>query len=96
MAQQNISGLGIATVYRNLKMLNEDGWLQAVELPGEPTRYELAHLDHHHHFQCDTCGRVYDIPGCLDEIGNFIPDEFQVKRHEVLMYGDCANCVAEN
>ncbi len=95
-AQQNISGLGIATVYRNLKILNEAGWLRAVELPGEPARYELASLDHHHHFLCEQCGRVFDVPGCLDDLGENIPDDFQVDRYEVLLYGQCAGCTEKS
>jgi hypothetical protein len=35
-AQQDVPGLGIATVYRNLKLLVEEGELQAVNLPGRP------------------------------------------------------------
>ncbi|HEY1216970.1 MAG TPA: ZIP family metal transporter, partial [Bryobacteraceae bacterium] len=34
LAQTEVGGLGIATVYRNIKALLEVGWLSAVELPG--------------------------------------------------------------
>ena len=92
-AQQHVKGLGIATVYRNLKTLNEDGWLRAVEIPGEPTRYELAGLDYHHYFHCDDCGRVYDVPGCPGDLSGIIPRELNVNRHQVLLFGQCAACV---
>ena len=36
IAQQMVSGLGIATVYRNLKALQKDGSVVAVDLPGQP------------------------------------------------------------
>jgi len=94
-AQRHISGLGIATVYRNLKSFNEEGWLKAVELPAEPTRYELADLDYHHHFQCDDCGRVYNIPGSPNDMASLYPENYQVSRHQVLLYGQCAECTAE-
>ena len=41
MAQRKVSGLGIATVYRNLKSLQEEGAIVAVELPGQPPRWEV-------------------------------------------------------
>lgn len=91
-AQSFTPGLGIATVYRNLKTLVEEGWLAPVELPGEPCRYEIADLDHHHHFQCGYCGRVFDIPGCSKAIERSVPEGFAVERHEVLLYGRCADC----
>ena len=39
-AQDELPGLGIATVYRSLKDLVEEQWLVVVELPGEAPRYE--------------------------------------------------------
>lgn len=92
-AQGVVPGLGIATVYRNLKALAEEGWLQVVELPGAPGRYELADQHHHHHFHCDGCDRVFDVPGCHEPLEADSPAGFQVRRHEVLLYGRCADCV---
>ena len=34
-AQRAVADIGIATVYRNLKTLVDDGWLVQVQLPGE-------------------------------------------------------------
>lgn len=84
--------LGIATVYRNLKGLVDDGWLATVDLPNEPSRYELASLEHHHHFQCSTCSRVFDIPGCAHAVRTLAPDGFEVTHHEILLYGVCPDC----
>jgi Fe2+ or Zn2+ uptake regulation protein len=41
-AQAASPGLGIATVYRNLKALLDEGEVCAVQLPGENPRYEIA------------------------------------------------------
>src|SRR5579875_1103023 len=60
-AQQHHPGVGIATVYRNIRTLVEEGWLQPVEVPGDAARYELAGKKHHHHFQCNECGKLYDL-----------------------------------
>ncbi len=41
-AQHAVPGLGITTVYRTLKLLVEEGELQAVNLPGENPRFEAV------------------------------------------------------
>jgi Fur family transcriptional regulator, ferric uptake regulator len=93
-AQSHVEGLGIATVYRNLKNLVEEGWLVAVDLPGQSARYELAGKGHHHHFHCQTCGQVFDLPGCVKGVDAMVPKGFQVTGHDVLLYGVCRSCRA--
>ena len=94
-AQQRASGLGAATVYRNIKSLLEEGWLVSVELPGQPQRYELAGKDHHHHFHCQACGRVFELQGCVDGFRQLLPRGFRVTGHQLLLYGVCRACRAE-
>lgn len=84
--------IGIATVYRAVNTLVDDGWLKKVELPGEPMRYELADLEHHHHFHCTGCGRVFDVAGCALHHTPDVPAGFTVDTHEVILYGRCADC----
>ena len=88
------AGLGIATVYRNLKALVEEGALAQVELPGEPPRYEATGKRHHHHFHCRACDRVYELEGCPDGLRSLTPAGFSLESHEVVLYGRCAACVA--
>jgi len=90
--QRYVPSLGIATVYRNVKRLAEEGWLSAVELPGAPIRYELAERPHHHHFVCCRCEQTYDIHACPREIETMAPEGFQVEDHEVVLYGSCPAC----
>lgn len=92
LAQQALPRLGIATVYRAASALESDGWLKKVELPGEPVRYELADLDHHHHFHCTACKRVFDIEGCGLDHDAHVPAGFTVAHHEVILYGTCPAC----
>ena len=93
-AQEEVPGLGIATVYRHLKALAEEVELKPVDLPGEPTRYESAGKEHHHHFHCDGCGKVFDLHGCAGGISKLLPGGFQMHHHEVLIYGKCPACAA--
>jgi Fur family transcriptional regulator, ferric uptake regulator len=95
-AQQYHSGLGIATVYRNIQLLIEEGWLQPVEMPGESTRYEVAGKAHHHHFRCNHCKRLYEIEGCIASFKPKLPRGFHTTGHEFFLYGICANCSADH
>lgn len=94
MAQREVGGLGIATVYRTIKMLADEGWLVPVELPGEPDRYEPAGLAHHHHFRCRACDRVFDLEGCVDGLKKLVPKSFQLESHELVLFGRCKQCAA--
>jgi Fur family ferric uptake transcriptional regulator len=94
-AKKSAKGLGIATVYRNIKNLLEEGWLSALELPGATTVYERSGKAHHHHFFCDECSRVFELSGCIAKIDRLAGRRFRVRRHELVLYGTCADCVAE-
>jgi Fur family ferric uptake transcriptional regulator len=91
-ASRRVKGLGVATVYRAVASLTADGWIEAVEIPGEPTRYERADKGHHHHFQCEKCDRAFDIAGCLDNLRKLAPPKFRVRQHSLTLYGLCAAC----
>jgi Fur family ferric uptake transcriptional regulator len=88
--------VSIATIYRILKSLQEEQRIVSVALPGAPDRYETkVRADHHHHhFHCDGCGRVFDVPGCGLRVDAHVPHGFSIKRHEVVLYGHCNECRA--
>jgi Fur family ferric uptake transcriptional regulator len=92
-ARKEVSGLGIATVYRNIRALVEEGWLLAVELPGEAARYELAGQEHHHHFRCQRCSRVFDVPCTERNLDQALPAGFQLEGHDVVLFGTCDLCL---
>lgn len=91
-AQRDAPGLGIATVYRNLKALVDEGELKAVHLPGENPRYEVAGHRHHHHFQCTRCQRVFDVHACPGNLSRLAPQGFTVEDHDLTLYGVCSDC----
>lgn len=94
-AQQEVPGLSLATVYRGLKALVEDGLITPVSLPSEVTRYEVAGHHHHHHFQCLGCQRVFDVHACPGDLGRLAPPGFSVESHDLTLYGRCVDCRPE-
>lgn len=91
-AQSSVPSLGIATVYRTLKLLIEDGKLVAHEIPGHATVYEQTGLKHHHHFVCGSCDRVYDVAGCAGDLRRLVPKNFILEDHEIILRGRCNEC----
>jgi Fur family ferric uptake transcriptional regulator len=90
-----IPSLGIATVYRALKQLVGDGHVRLVEIPGASPHYECTARQHHHFFCCQHCRRLYNLAGCVGGVGALAPRGFSVKRHEIVLYGECRNCRSE-
>ena len=91
-AQRDVPGLGLATVYRNIKALTEEKAVAVVELPGQPPRFESAGKEHHHHFLCDSCGKLYELGGCLGGLKGLLPSGFRLTSHELLLHGRCRAC----
>lgn len=92
LAQKDVRGLGIATVYRTVGALVEEGFLTQVEISGEAPRYEVAGRGHHHHFRCRRCHRVFEVDGCVPEVERLAPEGFLLEEHEILLIGQCPDC----
>ena len=90
--QKMMPSLGLATVYRYVKILAGERWLSEVELPGGGLRFELAERPHHHHFLCRACDLAFDIDRCPDAVEELAPEGFQVDGHELILFGRCAAC----
>lgn len=95
-ALETHQGLGIATVYRTLKLLQESAQIQPVILPSGESRFEPSGHGHHEHFQCRRCGEVFDIHACPLDLphGQKLPGGFIVEDHELTLYGTCPTCAA--
>ncbi len=94
-ALSELPSLGVATVYRTLKLLQEQGAAHIVTLDGE-NLYEASGRGHHHHFACRSCGRVFTLHTCPLALppGTVYPGGFVVEAHEVTLYGQCPACAA--
>lgn len=89
---------GLASVYRIVDTLAEQGLVQRVDIGDGIARYEpsgSAFDDHHHHLVCDACGKVEAFSDDRLETAIRRVQErsgFVVEAHEVVLRGACATC----
>jgi Fur family transcriptional regulator, peroxide stress response regulator len=60
MVRKRMPGIGLATIYRNLDHLLENGLVIKLESKGNKARYD-GFIDPHCHLICKDCGAVADI-----------------------------------
>lgn len=90
-------GVGRATVFRTLRLMQELGVVCQVVLDGGGVAYRLASGGHHHHVVCSECGAVsdfasHDIEDLVAELGR--RTGFEIDSHRLELYGRCQRCRA--
>lgn len=90
--RRSVESLNQATVYRTIKLLLEKGTIRQIYHPSLGALYERADKDHHHHFYCRVCRRVYDVPGCVLDKQQAAPAGYVVEDHEYFLTGVCSAC----
>jgi len=84
-----------ATVYRNLRMLSEEGLIKQIAVSDDVARYDGC-VKVHYHFSCKLCNKIFDLEmDMLEGIDNNVQDSYGVKvdGHEILFSGTCAECM---
>ena len=87
--------ISLATVYRNLKILEEQGRIFALNYCKQYCRYQAA-IDNHSHFICQKCDKVIDIELTeLIDVNNQIAKRHEVKvtDHKLYFFGFCQDCL---
>ena len=89
--------VGIASVYRVLEQLSEQGLVQRIDLGAGIARYEpaLASGEHHHHLVCDDCGKVEafadpELEAVIHKVER--KTGYSVAAHDVVLRGACRDC----
>ena len=92
---QNIS---LATVYRNLNSLAQEGIIQKIPVPDSADRFDFqAHK--HYHLLCKSCGRFEDAPvGYIEELQVRAAREsgYQIDSYDIVFTGICPGCAQKN
>lgn len=89
------SRVGLATVYRTLRLLAADGVVDVLREDPVQARYRLCSPAHHHHLVCESCGKVEEIPECdVDDWADKVARArgFRVRTHRAEIVGTCARC----
>lgn len=89
--RQKNPDIGIATVYRNLKALNEQGLIRKLNVGETADRYD-ADMSNHYHFLCECCGEVSDIYEPEMDITFKKNNGMVVKNFQVYGLGICSKC----
>jgi Fur family transcriptional regulator, ferric uptake regulator len=88
--------IGIATVYRTLKLISESGIARAIEFGDGSLRYEHDYgHEHHDHLLCLECGAFREINSSRIEAEQLkIAKEqgFVLQKHKMVLYGLCPDC----
>lgn len=86
--------VSLATVYRNLDVLAEQGLVNVIEFPGRPRRYD-AITEKHYHIVCVKCNSVQDVHlDQLPDLGRMVArtGAFQVLATRLEFEGICESC----
>jgi Fur family ferric uptake transcriptional regulator len=87
--------IGLATIYRTLKILAELELICELHAGGSCHSYTIAAPGHHHHLICTECGEVIDFSGYnLDDLEARLCREtgFEIEGHLLEFIGRCQNC----
>jgi Fur family transcriptional regulator, ferric uptake regulator len=93
------SPIGLATVYRALADLAEEGDADSLQAEGESLYRACTSPGHHHHLICRSCGRTVEIEADAIEswaAGVAAQHGFSDPQHVVDVFGLCAACAARN
>jgi Fur family ferric uptake transcriptional regulator len=96
-ARRRRMGVGRATVFRTLEVLEQLGAIERLDLPGGDHAYVGCEPAHHHHVVCSRCGRTTEI----DDAGlRLVVREvakrtgYRVDEHRLELFGLCPACLA--
>lgn len=96
LARRREGAPGLATVYRTLQALAQEGLVRTFPAGDGEVAYRLCDPGHHHHLVCESCGAVVEIPAC--EVEDWAAQVarrrgFTVTAHQADVYGLCERCV---
>ena len=100
-AQQKIKGVGVATVYRTVSLLEQQNFLTETQMRDGGARYEVASKAHHDHFVCLRCQRIFEFENDkIELLQREVAKKlgFTLLDHRMELYGECnrPGCKSKN
>ncbi|MFB4313986.1 Fur family transcriptional regulator [Actinomadura sp. 21ATH] len=88
--------IGLATVYRHLQVLRQDGTVDAIQDQNGETLYRRCESSgHHHHVTCRSCGTSVEVEGpVIERWAEKVATEagFTDIDHTMEIFGTCPAC----
>ncbi|OFU70803.1 transcriptional repressor [Streptococcus sp. HMSC10A01] len=88
--------MSLATVYNNLKVLIDEGFVSELKVRNETTTYYDFMGHQHLNVICEKCGRIADMDLDLPDVQQEAADQtgYQITKSQMVVYGICPDCVA--
>jgi len=87
--------IGIATVYRTLTLLENEGIASSISFGAQGKKYELGLKKHHDHLICSKCGDIIEFyDETIEKQQEEIAEKFNFKMtdHTMKIVGLCEKC----
>lgn len=88
--------MSLATVYNNLKVLIDEGFVSELKVRNDTTTYYDFMGHQHLNVICEKCGRIADMDLDLPDVQQEATDQtgYQITKSQMVVYGICPDCVA--
>lgn len=88
--------IGVATVYRTIKLICDCGLGRELRLDNNSVRYEhLFNHDHHDHLYCKNCGELTEVVDVeIERLQEKLAKKagFKMQGHRLIIHGLCRKC----
>lgn len=98
IVRNRLPKISIATVYRNLELLSDEGQVLKMDVAGTQRRFD-GNTENHYHIRCSVCGRVDDVH--MELVSGLQETAqkrcgYRVISHRIEFTGICPECSGRN
>lgn len=83
--------LSLATIYKNIILMQQNNVIIEVPMNGEKSKYELK-KDDHMHLICQACGEIQDTDISEKTQKALVVENFKLNTSQINLYGLCQKC----
>lgn len=83
--------LSLATIYKNIILMQHNNVIIEVPMNGEKSKYELK-KDDHIHLICQKCGTIQDTALTVQTQEALVIKNFKLNSSQINLYGLCQAC----
>ena len=83
--------LSLATIYKNIILMQENNVIVEVPMNGQKSKYELT-KEEHMHLICQVCGAIEDREIRPEAKEALVVENFKLNSSKINLYGVCQSC----